>query len=274
MRVGFVGLGSMGAPMAQRIVESGDFDSVLWARRAQPLDPFRGGPARIADSLTDLSEGLDVLCTCVFDAAGTREILFGAGGCAETLPKGAIILCHSTVSPEEVREIAAEAESRGFRLVDAPVSGGAPKALAGELVVMVGGDSATVEEARPVLASFSNQIVLLGGVGAGQHAKLINNTLLTAHIGIADDAFALGTELGLDRVALGQILTNGSGRSFGIEMYAGAQSLTPLAKSQAGPTLSKDVQLLDKVAEGHSAGQLLLTPANVVVEEFKRLAAE
>lgn len=275
MRVGFVGLGSQGSPIAERIVASGRFETAVWARREDALAPFRDGPARIAPSMADLAEGLDVLGTCVFDAEGTRQILFGPGGAAEVLPKGAVIICHSTVAPDEIADIAAQAEQFGLRVLDAPVSGGAPKAAAGELIVMVGGDRETYQAALPVLETYSNQIVYLGGVGAGQQAKLINNTLLAAHIAIAHDAFSVARELGMDEAALGQILRSGSGRSFGVEVYVGSGSLAAMADSQVRPTLTKDVRLLTEVAAGAgtSAGRVLLDPAHRFVEEMDAVSA-
>ena len=264
MRVGFVGLGDQGAPIAQRIVGAG-FECAVWARRAEALDPFRDGPARIAASLRDLGEGLDLLGTCVFDAAGARQVLFGPDGAAAAMPRGSVIAVHSTVSPAEIREIAAEAADLGLRVLDAPVSGGAIKAARGELVTMVGGDARTLSECRPVFATFASQIVHLGDVGAGQKAKLINNAMLTAHIAVAADAFTLAAQLGLDRAALADVLRTGSGRSFGAEMVA-ATSGPQLAASQARPTLSKDVALLAELIAGNSPSVLLSVSQHLIDE--------
>jgi 3-hydroxyisobutyrate dehydrogenase len=274
MKVGFIGLGSQGSPIAERIAQSGKFDTVVWARRAEALEPFRDGPARIAGSIAELGEGLDVLATCVFDAAGTREILFGPGGAAPLMREGGIVICHSTVAPQEIAEIGAEAEKYGLRVLDAPVSGGAPKAAAGELIVMVGGDSATYQQAIPVIETYSNQIVFLGGLGAGQQAKLLNNTMLAAHIAIAADVFAAADELGMDRTGLGQILRNGSGRSFGVDVFFGSGSLAAMVDSPIRPTLTKDVTLLSQLIGGLDAGSVLLGPAQTFVTELDRASAE
>jgi 3-hydroxyisobutyrate dehydrogenase len=261
MKVGFVGLGNQGSPIAERIANSGQFDTAVWARREAALEPFRAGGTRIAGSVSELAEGLDVLVTCVFDAEGTREILFGPGGAAHSLPEGAIVICHSTVAPQEIADIGIEAAKFGLRVLDAPVSGGAPKAAAGELVVMVGGDQAVYEEALVVIQTYSNQVVFLGGLGAGQQAKLLNNTMLAAHIAIAHDVFAVAAELGLDRAGLGQILHNGSGRSFGTDVYIGSGSLEAMVGTQIQPTLTKDVRLLARVLDGSGTGSVLLAPA-------------
>jgi len=280
MRVGFVGLGSQGAPIAQRIADGG-FDTVVWARRAEALEPFRGGPARIARTLTELGEGLDLLGTCVFDAAGTWEVLFGADGAARAMPRGAVIAVHSTVAPREVREIAEEAASYGLRVLDAPVSGGPVAAARGELVTMVGGDAQTIAECEPVFRCFSAHLIHLGAVGAGQQAKLLNNAMLAAHLGIAADVFALGRSLGLDPGALAAVLRDGSGRSFGVEMLVSLGGLENVATSQARPTLGKDVELLaELLAAGDApptgdrgAGATLLSTARGLIESLEALAA-
>ncbi len=271
MRVGFIGLGSQGAPIAERIANSGNYETVVWARREEALAPFRQGAATIADSVADLGAGLDLLATCVFDADGTREVLFGQGGAAHTMPSGAIVMCHSTVSPQEITEISKEAADRfGLRVLDAPVSGGAPKATVGELVVMVGGEEATYREAAPVIATYSNLAVHLGPVGAGQQAKLLNNAVFAAHIGIAHDVFEVGRKLGLDPAALGTILRSGSGRSYGLELFVNAGSLEPMSRSPLRPALTKDVELLVSLLEGWEEGAMLLAPAKKLVDDLGR----
>jgi 3-hydroxyisobutyrate dehydrogenase len=273
MRVGFVGLGSQGAPIAERIAESDQFETVVWARRPEALAPFRDGPAVIADSVAELGDGLDLLATCVFDADDTRDVLFGPGGAVHSMPTGAIVMCHSTVSPQEIQDIGREAADRfGLRVLDAPVTGGAPKAAAGELVVMVGGDEATYRDAAPVIATYSNLAVHVGPLGAGQQAKLLNNALLAAHIGIAHDLFDVAGNLGLDTAALGQILRNGSGRSYGLDLFLNFGSLEPMSTSPMRPALTKDVELLVSLLSGGSEGAILLAPAQRFIADLTREA--
>lgn len=253
MRVGFVGLGSQGAPMAQRIVAAG-LDLTVWARRQETLDPFRSTSATIADSLAELGKGVDLLEICVFDGAGANEVLFGPNGAAHTMAPGSIIAVHSTVAPAEVIELAARAAELDLRVLDAPVSGGAPKAEAGELVTMIGGPAEALEQCRPVFSTFADPIIHLGDVGAGQQAKLINNAMLVAHVAVAADGFDIAEQLGLDRAGLAEVLRLGSGRSFGAEMAARMGSVQQMAATPAGPTLSKDVRLLSELVAGASAG--------------------
>jgi 3-hydroxyisobutyrate dehydrogenase len=243
MRVGFVGLGNQGAPMAHRIVGAG-FECALWARRPEAVAPFQDGPARLAGSLPDLGRELDLLCCCVFDAAGTREVLFGPEGAAASMPPGAVVAVHSTVAPHEIRDLAENARGLGLDLIDAPVSGGAAVAAEGELITMVGADTASWERCLPVFETFSSLVVKVGAVGAGQQAKLLNNAMLTAHLAIADGAFAIGDRLGLDRSALASVVLRGSGRSFGAEMLAAAGGMIGVARSPARSALGKDLGLL------------------------------
>ena len=203
--------------MAHRIVGAG-FECALWARRPEAVAPFLDGPARVVESLPALGHELDLLCCCVFDAAGAWEVLFGPQGAAASMPPGAVIAVHSTVAPREVQELAENARRLGLDLIDAPVSGGAARAAEGELITMVGADTASWERYLPVFETFSSLVVNVGAVGAGQQAKLLNNAMLTAHLAIADDAFAIGDRLGLNRSALASVLLRGSGRSFGAEM--------------------------------------------------------
>ena len=127
-------------------------------------------------------------------------------------------------------------------LLDAPVSGGGPGAAAGTLTVMVGGDAEVLEASRPVFETFAALIVHLGPVGAGQAAKLVNNTLMAANMALAHHALASGEALGIDRKALADLIKASSGRSFGLEVYARLPS--PAAFAHGGKLLAKDVGLL------------------------------
>jgi 3-hydroxyisobutyrate dehydrogenase len=188
---------------------------------------------------------------------------------AHTMPAGAIVMCHSTVSPHEITEIGREAADRfGLRVLDAPVTGGAPKAAAGELVVMVGGDEAAYREAAPVIATYSNLTVYLGPLGAGQQAKLLNNALLAAHIGVAHDVFDVARTLGLDTAALGVILRSGSGRSYGLELLINFASVEAMANSAIRPALTKDVELLVSMLDGGEEGAILLAPAKRFIADL------
>ncbi|MEY2927418.1 MAG: hypothetical protein RL367_1895, partial [Pseudomonadota bacterium] len=233
------GLGSQGGPMVQRIIAAG-FPTLLWARRPEALSDFAG--AGSADSIATLGAACDHIGLCVVNDADLREV------CDQLIPAmkaGSRIAVHSTVNPDTCKALASEAAARGIGLIDAPVSGGSPAATAGTLSVMVGGDAETLAAARPVFESFASMIVHLGDVGAGQIAKLINNTLMAAHMGLAHHALASGVALGINRTALADLIKTSSGRSFGFDVYARLPS--PAAFAHGAALLAKDVGLLGRV---------------------------
>lgn len=238
LRCGFVGLGDQGAPIARRMIDAG-FDVLLWARRPETLEPFRGGGGRFAGSLADLGAQAEHVGICVLDDAGVIEV------CDALIPvmaRGARLAIHSTVHPATVEAVAARAAARGVAVIDAPVSGGAQVATAGGLTVMIGGDEAAVETALPVFRTFGERLIRLGGVGAGQHAKVINNSLLAANIALAGSALRLGERLGVARDALLDVLLSSTGRSFGLEVVGRMTDLRTF--KHGGMVLEKDVAIL------------------------------
>ncbi|CAN7490765.1 NAD(P)-dependent oxidoreductase [Phenylobacterium sp. LjRoot225] len=244
---GFIGLGSQGAPMARRMIDAG-LPTVLWARRAQTLEPFRGAPARIAASIAELGAQVEHVGICVIDDAAVLEV---CGQLIAAMRPGGRIVIHSTTLPQTCRIVARDARARGVSVLEAPVSGGAPAAEAGALTVMTAGDLAILEQARPVLETFSRRIFHLGDYGAAQTAKLVNNSLLAAKLAMAHQALSAGATLGLERRALVELLQASSGRSFGLDVLARQPSLEAFSNADA---LADKVRLLSEAAgDGSSA---------------------
>jgi 3-hydroxyisobutyrate dehydrogenase len=158
---------------------------------------------------------------------------------------GSRIAIHSTIHPDTCTALADLAAKRGVALIDAPVSGGAPAAAAGTLTVMVGGDAAAVAAARPVFETFGETISHLGGVGAGQFAKLVNNSLMAANMALADAALGAGAALGLDRGALTELVKASSGRSYAFDVRARLPDIGLFG--HGAKLLAKDVGLLASV---------------------------
>jgi len=249
--IGFVGLGSQGGPMAERILAAG-FPLTVWARRVEALEPFISAGASAATSVAELGGACDLVGICVVDDAGVAAIV------EELLPvmkAGSCIVVHSTILPDNCIRFAERCAEKGIRFIDAPVSGGGAGAAAGTLTVMCGGTPDDFAAARPVLETFGGMIVLLGGVGAGQSAKIVNNALMAANMGLAHAAAAAGEELGLDRVALLDLIKASSGRSFGFEVYARLPS--PQAFAHGAPLLVKDVKLLKATLPGSAGAEAL-----------------
>lgn len=241
---GFVGIGDQGAPIARRMIDAG-FETWLWARREASFDPFRDSPAKYALSIEEVGAKADHVGICVVNDNDVREV------CAALFPAmrpSSRVAIHSTIHPQTCRMLAEEAEARRIILIDAPVSGGSPAAQAGALTIMLGGDADAIAQAMPVFEAFGRHIVHLGGVGAGQEVKLINNALLVANIGLAHQALAAGEDLGIDRKKLLALLQSGSGRSFGLEVRGRMQS--PAGFRHGGALLRKDINLLLELVPG------------------------
>jgi 3-hydroxyisobutyrate dehydrogenase-like beta-hydroxyacid dehydrogenase len=252
---GFIGLGSQGAPIARRMLNAG-LPVMLWARRQEALDAYRDTAAEFASTPAQLAARADHVGVCVVNDMDVRQV------CEELIPAmrpGARIAIHSTVHPETCRALARQASMHQVTLIDAPVSGGAPAAEAGALTVMVGGSADAFEAAKPIFATFGRLIVHLGEVGAGQVAKLINNSLMAANLSIAHHALIAGIELGISREVLVQLLVSSSGRSFALDVCS--RMPTPTSFNHGAALLEKDVRLLGEVAGSDNVSYIQLREA-------------
>lgn len=264
-RVGFIGIGNQGEPLAARIAAAG-FTLTVWARRPEAMDVMPPEVRRAA-SPADVGANSDVVCICVFTAQDVEQVLFGEAGVSDGAKPGTRVLIHSTLSPAEVQRIAELGSERGLIVIDAPVSGGRIVAEQGGMTVMLGGSIEDCDAVRQVLAAHATKVVRIGDVGAGQQIKLINNTLMTAHLGIAASALEISEEFGISQDVLFDVLASSSGRSLAMEMLARFGSVEAVANSQAYPTLSKDVGLLtDAIAE--PANSTLIRVASNFVQEM------
>lgn len=254
MRVGFIGLGSQGAPMARAIVDAG-FETTLWARRPASLEPYSDTAAKTAASPAELAAASDIACLCVIGDEDVRELAYGAEGLLAGMSPGGTIVIHSTVHPDTCRELADKAAAQGISVLDAPVSGGAPAVEQKQLLVMIGGDDDVVARCRPVFETYADPIVHLGPVGAGQVTKILNNLLFSANLGSALSLLELGESLGVPRAKMCEVVTRGSANSKAlgsIALFGGTlENLAPIA----GALLQKDVRLAAGLADAATAPQ-------------------
>jgi 3-hydroxyisobutyrate dehydrogenase len=264
VKVGFIGLGSQGGPMARRIVEAG-CETTLWARRPATLQPFADTPAKVAESPAELAAASDLVCLCVVGDADIEEITRGEDGLLAAMKPGGVIAVHSTVHPDTCRELAKQAGAQGVSVIDAPVSGGGPAASEGRLLVMVGGDADVVERCRPVFETYADPVVHLGDLGSGQTTKLLNNLLFTANLGTAATALSLADALGVSPDRFTEVASCGSGNSFALNALGGIGSLERLA-GLAGTLLQKDVRLIAELADrAAAAGGAVLDTADATL---------
>jgi len=249
--------------MARRIVDAG-FPTTLWARRPESLQPFADTPAATAASLTDLGAASDVLGVCVVDDAGVDAVLRDPDGALLGLADDAVVIIHSTVHPTTCLRL--QEDFPTIHVIDAPVSGGGHKAATGELVVMAGGPAEVVDRCRPVLETFGDPVLHLGPLGAGQEAKVLNNTVFAAQLALAAEVFELAADRQLDPAAVAAVLAGGSGRSYAAEVVAGGgydlEGLAPFA----GELLAKDVGIL--VDCGAPSGSALVTAADAALRRM------
>lgn len=251
MRVGFIGLGNQGAPMARRIAEDG-FPLTLWARRPVALEPFADLSVDVAATPKELGERCDIIGVCVIDSTDVDDVVLGPAGVLAGMRPGGTVLIHSTVDPGACRRLGEMAATTGVEILDAPVSGGGQAAIDGTLLVMVGGSAAGFERCLPVLSTFGNPVRHLGPLGSGQVTKLINNALVTANLSLVHDAVSLAESLGIETQALIDTLQHGSGSSFAMGMYERIRPPLDLSTSaspgRAGTLLRKDIDLISRLA--------------------------
>jgi 3-hydroxyisobutyrate dehydrogenase-like beta-hydroxyacid dehydrogenase len=258
-RIGFIGLGLMGSLMAASLRRAG-CELTVWNRTSAKAEQWaaeHGG--RVAGSPAEVADGADLVLSMVVDGPQVKEVLLGANGVAAGAGSGLLCVDCSTIGPRWAREIGAELANRGLRLIDAPVTGSTPAARDATLTIMVGGEPADVEEARPVLEAMGRTIVHAGPLGHGQAVKVIANSAAAANAVTVAEALLTGSAAGVDLDALVAVMAGGAGGSRMLELKAGpmrAHDYTPLFRTAH---MAKDVALcLDDSPNTFRAAELAL----------------
>jgi len=208
-RVALLGLGLMGTGMARRLLGAG-FPLTVYNRTAEKAAPLVAEGARLAASPRDAASDAEFVVSMVADDNASRNLWFGDSGALDGMRAGGLLIESSTVTPEWISELAAAAHARGCDALDAPVTGSRTHAAAGELNFLVGGSSAALERARPVLAAMSKSMIHVGPIGSGALLKLINNFLCGVQAASLAEALVLIERAGLDRDTATQVLANGA----------------------------------------------------------------
>jgi 3-hydroxyisobutyrate dehydrogenase len=258
IRVGFIGLGQQGAPIAMRIADAG-FETTVWARRAASLASFTGkANVSVASSPAALAARSDVVGVCVFGDDDVVEVASGPDGILDSLRPGGLLIVHSTVHPSTATALHETAAHRGIRVLDAPVSGGGAAAATGTLTVMAGGEPDAFQQALPVFSSYASTVVHVGPVGTGSLIKVLNNFLFTAILGLTEEALAFAEDHGASRQMVADVLAHASGASYGLDVLRGFEASLPRLLEIARPPLEKDAAIMDALiaASGGTAGAL------------------
>lgn len=264
-RVAFLGLGLMGTPIAARLAAAG-VDLRVWNRTPGKVAPAVEAGAKAFPAPRDACDGVDVVFLCLTDHRAVEDVLFGDEGIGSHLAPDVLVIDLSTIGPQPTREFAARLfELAGAHWVDSPVSGGVAGASAGTLIALVGGEPAQIRRASPLLRRFTRAINPMGGIGAGQAAKLCNQLIVAANIVAITEAMALAKANGIDPALLPPALAGGWADSLPLQIIG-----PRLAARQTEPrigaigTFAKDIAAI--LASAASA-QLPLTHAAAAIYE-------
>ena len=273
-KIGFIGLGNMGMPMAQNLLKAG-YEVTGFDLNVDATERLAASGGSTANSIADACKAAEVVITMLPAGEQVREVYLGAGGVLATVGPGTLLIDCSTIDVATAREVAQAARDKALAMVDAPVSGGVAGAEGASLTFMVGGDDAAFERARPMLETIGKTIVHAGGPGNGQAAKICNNMILGASMIVVSEAFLLAEKLGLDAQKLFDISSKSSGQCWSMTSYCPVPGLVPTSPAnrdyKAGFTAAmmlKDLKLAQAAARATHATTPLGAGAAAVYERF------
>ena len=205
--IGFIGLGIMGRPMASNLIKAG-YKLVVYDKFAK-FDDLVSLGAEGAASNKEAASKSDIIITMLPNSPHVKEAILGAGGVAEGIKPGTIVIDMSSIAPAASQEVGAALKAKGAHFLDAPVSGGEPKAIDGSLAIMVGGDREIFEKVKPILEKMGASVVLVGEIGAGNVTKLVNQIVVALNIAAVSEAFVLATRAGVNPEAVFEAIKGG-----------------------------------------------------------------
>lgn len=197
MKIGFIGLGIMGKPMAKNLMKAG-YSLIVYDINKEPVRELMSLGAEGGSSPKDVAERTDIIITMLPDSPQVKDVILGENGVLEGARRGAIIIDMSSIAPAVSKEVAIKAEEKGIEFLDAPVSGGEPKAIDGTLAIMVGGKKEVLDRCYDILNKMGSSITLCGEAGAGNITKLANQIIVALNIAAMSEALVLGTKAGVD----------------------------------------------------------------------------
>ena len=270
-KLGYIGIGLMGRPMALRLLAAG-YEVTVWNRSREKLAPAVEKGALPADSPADVARAAEIVMMCVTDQRAAGEVLFGPAGVAEGGAAGKLVVDFSSIAPAAAREFAARLAERGMGLVDAPVSGGVPGAEKGTLVIMAGGSAADIERARPVAMHLAQRFTRMGDSGAGQTTKLCNQIVSGCLFPVIAEAIRLAEAAGVDAMRLPEALKGGFADSLPMQIFGprmAARSFEP--SLGATSILLKDLENAGALAKEFNVP---LPMARTAAELYRILVAQ
>jgi 3-hydroxyisobutyrate dehydrogenase len=273
-KIGFIGLGNMGLPMAQNLLKA-HFQVEGLDMSVASLDKLKTAGGTAAANGKELAAHSDVIVTMLPSGKEVREVYLGANGIIDNAKAGALLIDSSTIDVDTARAVAKAAEGKGLKMVDAPVSGGVGGAQGGTLTFMVGGSDAAFAKAKPFLEAMGKTIVHAGGAGNGQAAKICNNMVLGVSMIAVSEAFVLAEKLGLDAQKLFDISSKSSGQCWSMTTYCPVPGPVPTSPANrdyaAGFTAAmmlKDLKLSQEAALSAGAHTPLGAQAGSIYQHF------
>jgi len=218
-RLGYLGLGLMGAPMTRRLLKAG-YQVSVWNRSEGKLAPLVAEGARRAITPRDALANSDIVFMCVTDATAVEEVIFGADGLAAAPGAGKLVVDFSSIHPDAARDLAARLKAaNGAGLIDAPVSGGTKGAEEGTLAIMAGGDAGDIQRVRPYVLAMARRFTHMGPTGAGQTTKLCNQVIVGCAMAVLAEATRLAVNAGIDANRLPEALSGGFADSIPLQLF-------------------------------------------------------
>ena len=263
-KVAFLGLGVMGGPMARHLAAKGH-DVTVYNRTRAKADEWVGAHGgKAAATPREAAEGQEIVFACVGNDDDLRQVTTGPDGAFSAMGKGTVFVDHTTASAEVARELAAAAEQAGFGFIDAPVSGGQAGAENGVLTVMCGGDAETFARVEPVIGSYARACRLLGPVGAGQLAKMMNQICIAGLVQGLSEAVHFGKRAGLDIEAVLDVISKGAAGSWQMENRGKTMNEGKFEFGFAVDWMRKDLSIVLAEARRNKAR----LPVTALVDQF------
>ncbi|SEO74767.1 3-hydroxyisobutyrate dehydrogenase [Methylobacterium sp. ap11] len=263
-KVAFLGLGVMGGPMARHLAAKGH-DVTVYNRTRAKADEWVGAHGgKAAATPREAAEGQEIVFACVGNDDDLRQVTTGPDGAFSAMGKGTVFVDHTTASAEVARELAAAAEQAGFGFIDAPVSGGQAGAENGVLTVMCGGDAETFARVEPVIGSYARACRLLGPVGAGQLAKMMNQICIAGLVQGLSEAVHFGKRAGLDIEAVLDVISKGAAGSWQMENRGKTMNEGKFEFGFAVDWMRKDLSIVLAEARRNKAK----LPVTALVDQF------
>jgi 3-hydroxyisobutyrate dehydrogenase len=264
-KLGYLGLGMMGVPMALRLLKAGH-ELAVWNRSSGKAKTLVEAGARLAVDPRSVAESASIIFMCVTDAAAAEDVVFGANGLAGAQGFGKLVVDFSSIHPNAARDIAVRLKAaNGMSWIDAPVSGGSKGAEEGTLAVMAGGDAADIERVRPYVLAMARRLTHMGTIGAGQTTKLCNQIIVGCAMAVLAEATRLASNAGIDASKLPEALAGGFADSIPLQLFV-PRMVQGIHSPPLGhiATMLKDLDTVADVAQATSTPVPMATLAGQI----------